>query len=94
MMHVLNRPLDIGMSSSSFSLAERRKLAPSPEKLDLLTATDSLHSNVLQRLQDENAKLPPQVCISYFFFNLFYSARVNRTPRNTCWLTWKDNTHF
>lgn len=66
MMQVLNcqnESIDISKSSSS-SLAERRRIAISLEKLSLYTQlkpAETLQPEVLKRLQDENAKLPTQV---------------------------------
>ena len=67
---------NLAKSVSTSTLAERRRLPVSPEKLKVLTQiknanTTTNFSNgdekVLKRLQEENAKLPTQVC---FIVNL------------------------
>lgn len=61
-------------SVSTSTLAERRRLPISPEKLKLYSQIKNNHyqhqrqeqqaqdETVLKRLEEENAKLPPQVC--------------------------------
>lgn len=53
------------------TLAERRKLSTNPEKLKLNISEPIKQSNqTLQRLEEENAKLPPQVKITAYIYKL------------------------
>ncbi|KAI7895593.1 rab-GTPase-TBC domain-containing protein, partial [Mucor mucedo] len=69
--------------SSSSSLAERRRIPPT-EKLSLST-TDTLPAKVLQRLEDENARLPPQDSEEYMLAHLErQNAILNADPKSIC----------
>lgn len=73
-------------SVSTSTLAERRRLPISPEKLKLYSQIKNNNSfqqqqnqqdeTVLKRLEEENAKLPPQVMTIIFFFDLLVSNLV------------------
>lgn len=68
-------------SVSTSTLAERRRLPLNPEKLKLYSQITSNNtaqqdSQVLKRLEEQNAKLPTQVSFvslfGFYLFNIFY----------------------
>lgn len=84
---VPSSPPDFKLDKSA-SLAERRKLQSSPKKLKLYTTDtpiDKQSNQTLQRLQEENAKLPPQVYHNNLFKKLNFHFQ-KRILKSTCWL--------
>jgi len=62
-------------SVSTSTLAERRRLPLNPEKLKLysqITSNNSTQqdSQILRRLEEQNAKLPTQVSVSFLYYCL------------------------
>ncbi|KAG1469337.1 hypothetical protein G6F56_003311 [Rhizopus delemar] len=68
------------------TLAERRKLSTNPEKLKLNISEPIKQSNqTLQRLEEENAKLPPQDSEEYLLSRLErQNILLNADPKSVC----------
>ncbi|EIE81907.1 hypothetical protein RO3G_06612 [Rhizopus delemar RA 99-880] len=84
---VPSSPPDFKLDKSA-SLAERRKLQSSPKKLKLYTTDtpiDKQSNQTLQRLQEENAKLPPQDSEEYLLARLErQNILLNADPKSVC----------
>ncbi|KAI8090792.1 rab-GTPase-TBC domain-containing protein [Thamnidium elegans] len=86
----LTTPNLILLASSSSTLAERRRLPSSPEKLKLYSQIKNnnqttLQPEVLQRLQEENAKLPTQDSEEFMLAHLErQNALLNADPKSIC----------
>ncbi|PHZ16248.1 TBC-domain-containing protein [Rhizopus microsporus ATCC 52813] len=77
--------------STSTSLAERRRLPVSPEKLKLYSQITATHTptkqlnQTLKRLEEENAKLPPQDSEEYLLARLErQNVLLNADPKSVC----------
>ncbi|GAA5799618.1 hypothetical protein HPULCUR_005034 [Helicostylum pulchrum] len=86
----LTTPNLVLLASSSSTLAERRRLPSSPEKLLLYSQIKNnkqttLEPEVLQRLQEENAKLPTQDSEEFMLAHLErQNALLNADPKSIC----------